>query len=112
MSDNKVIMDYMNRNYTEIQPKAFYRAIFPQGELESKGKHEKGKYNAVAVELLPKGKTAFKTSPDFSVDRRRVPSPTSCIRNHTSLRFTSTKLTDIGLRKKVVGEPSTRNSAN
>ena len=56
MSDNKVIMDYMNRNYTEIQPKAFYRAIFPQGELESKGKHEKGKYNAVAVELLPKGK--------------------------------------------------------
>lgn len=56
MSDNKVIMDYMNCNYTEIQPKAFYRAIFPQGELESKGKHEKGKYNAVAVELLPKGK--------------------------------------------------------
>ena len=55
MSDNKVIMDYMNHNYTEIQPKAFYRAIFPQGELESKGKHEKGKYNAVAVELLPKG---------------------------------------------------------
>lgn len=48
-------LDYMSQNYTEIQPKAFYRAIFPKGELESRGKYEPGKYHAVAVELLPKG---------------------------------------------------------
>lgn len=48
-------LDYMSQNYTEIPPKAFYRAIFPKGELERRGKYEPGKYNAVAVELLPKG---------------------------------------------------------
>lgn len=54
MSDSKIIIDYMEQYYTQISPKAFYRAIFPQGELECKGKHEQGKYNAIAVELLPK----------------------------------------------------------
>lgn len=32
----------------------FYRVIFPSGELEQLGNYETGKYNAIAVELLPK----------------------------------------------------------
>lgn len=56
MSDSKVILDFMQQFYDEIPPKAFYRALFPKGELESKGKQEQGRYNAVAVELLPQKK--------------------------------------------------------
>lgn len=56
MSISNAVKPFMEQYFTEIQPKDFYRAIFPKGELESKGKYESGKYNAVAVELLPKGK--------------------------------------------------------
>lgn len=48
------IAEYLNQFYDEIPPKDFYRAIFPVGELEEHGKQETGRYNAIAVELLPK----------------------------------------------------------
>lgn len=53
------INDYLKSLYKEVEPVEFYRAIFPEGELEEKGNQVTGKYNAVAVELLeaPEGKT-------------------------------------------------------
>lgn len=47
------ITDYLDRYFDTIEPKAFYRALFPLGELEETGKMVSGKYNAIAVELLP-----------------------------------------------------------
>ena len=49
------ILQYLQQYFDEVQPLEFYRNIFPQGELEAKGKQERGKYNAIAVELQPKG---------------------------------------------------------
>lgn len=43
----------MEQFFDEVEPMEFYRNIFPEGELEAAGKQEKGKYNALAVELLP-----------------------------------------------------------
>lgn len=43
--------------FDEVTPTEFYRDLFPAGELAKHNKEgisEKGKYNAVAVELLPK----------------------------------------------------------
>lgn len=54
MSDRIFINDYLQRYFDEIEPFDFYRAIFPEGELESHEEREQGKYNAIAVELLPK----------------------------------------------------------
>lgn len=48
------ILKHLEQFYDEVEPMEFYRSIFPAGELEEKGKQEKGKYNAIAVELLPK----------------------------------------------------------
>ena len=48
------IVDYLNTFFDEVFPQSFYRNIFPIGELEERGKQEKGKYNAIAVELLQK----------------------------------------------------------
>lgn len=48
------IAAYLSQFYDELTPKEFYRAIFPAGELEQAGCQEQGRYNAVAVELLPK----------------------------------------------------------
>jgi len=48
------IPEFLETYYDELTPQDFYRAIFPQGELEEHGKQEIGKYNAIAVELLPK----------------------------------------------------------
>ena len=53
MEDRVFIRDYLDRYFDEIKPKDFYRSIFPLGELEEKGIQTAGKYNAIAVELLP-----------------------------------------------------------
>lgn len=54
MSDRIFIRQYLEQYFDELEPKDFYRAIFPEGELEQHGEQEQGKYNAIAVELLPK----------------------------------------------------------
>ena len=48
------ILEYLKLHYDEIKPLEFYRSIFPLGELEEQGEKTQGKYNAIAVELLPK----------------------------------------------------------
>lgn len=48
------ILDYLTTYFDEQQPLEFYRSIFPLGELAEKGVLEQGKYNCIAVELLPK----------------------------------------------------------
>ena len=45
-------VEYLTTNYQSISPKEFYRDIFPEGSLQEKGRYKKGKYNAIAVELL------------------------------------------------------------
>ena len=54
MADRMFIKDTLSTYYDEVEPKDFYRAIFPNGELATKGELVTGKYNALAVELLPK----------------------------------------------------------
>ena len=53
MQDRLFIRDWLHTYFDEIEPREFYRAIFPAGELEEKGQQVQGKYNAIAVELLP-----------------------------------------------------------
>lgn len=48
------VLTYLEQYFDEIEPLDFYRSIFPKGELGIKGIKEVGKYNAIAVELLPK----------------------------------------------------------
>jgi hypothetical protein len=42
------------RGYRELQPKEFYRAIFPEGSLQSR-EHD-GKGNIIATQIRPSGK--------------------------------------------------------
>ena len=44
--------EFLQSNYQSVSPINFYRNIFPEGSLEEKAKYEKGKYNAIAVELF------------------------------------------------------------
>ena len=53
MKDRLFIRDTLQQWYDELEPLEFYRAIFPEGELAEKGQMITGKYNALAVELLP-----------------------------------------------------------
>lgn len=48
------ILQYLHTYFDEVSPLEFYRAIFPVGELEDRNERVVGKYNAIAVELLPK----------------------------------------------------------
>lgn len=53
--DCSFINKYLETYTDEVTPKEFYRDVFPQGELANhQEKNKKGKYNAIAVELLPK----------------------------------------------------------
>lgn len=54
VAERVFIYEYLKEWYDEIEPKEFYRAIFPVGELETHEQRRQGKYNGVAVELLPK----------------------------------------------------------
>ena len=49
------VLQYLQQFFDEVEPLDFYRSIFPFGELEAAGVQEQGKYNAIAVELQPKG---------------------------------------------------------
>ena len=51
---NNHLTQYLETYFDEIEPREFYRNIFPLGELEENGQQIQGKYNAIAVELLPK----------------------------------------------------------
>jgi hypothetical protein len=55
---NDFIVKYLNTYFDEVEPLEFYRDIFPIGELEKKEERVEGKYNAIAVELLPKAERA------------------------------------------------------
>ncbi|EJT5915416.1 MAG: hypothetical protein KIB53_13885 [Paraclostridium bifermentans] len=46
-----LLTEYLLHHYDEVGPIDFYRDIFPTGELQEKGIYEKGKYNAIAVEV-------------------------------------------------------------
>ena len=46
MPSDNFIKDYMNTYFDEVEPKDFYRAIFPPGELAThEEKETKGKVN-------------------------------------------------------------------
>ena len=53
MQDRLFIVEYLEQYFDEVEPLDFYRLIFPEGELEKKGQQEIGKYNAIAIELIP-----------------------------------------------------------
>lgn len=53
-TDRLFLAEYLEQYFDEVEPKEFYRAIFPAGELEESGKMQQGMYNSIAVELLPK----------------------------------------------------------
>lgn len=50
------LTEYLNIYYDEIEPKEFYREIFPQGELDTKDSMTKGKYTGVIVEVTKEKK--------------------------------------------------------
>lgn len=54
MQSSGFLEKYLEQYFDELTPKEFYRALFPAGELAThEEKQKKGKYNAIAVELLP-----------------------------------------------------------
>lgn len=53
---DNILTKYLYTYYDEIESKEFYRAIFPKGELQEKGVYEKGKYNAIVVEVTKEKK--------------------------------------------------------
>ena len=67
MQDRLFIRDYLMQYFDELEPMEFYREIFPEGELEEAGKQVTGKYNALAVELLP----FTEESKDKRIDARK-----------------------------------------
>lgn len=53
---DNILTKYLYTYYDEIEPREFYRAIFPKGELQHKGVYEQGKYNAIVVEVTKEKK--------------------------------------------------------
>ena len=45
------LTDYLSTYFDEIEPKDFYREIFPKGELDTKDSKTKGKYTGIIVEV-------------------------------------------------------------
>lgn len=43
---------YLAENFEEMIPVAFYRELFPEGELDEEGSFTKGKYTAIAIRVF------------------------------------------------------------
>lgn len=50
------LTDYLSTYFDEIEPKDFYREIFPKGELDTKDSKTKGKYTGIIVEVTKEKK--------------------------------------------------------
>ena len=46
-----ILTEYLYTYFDEVEPKEFYRNIFPKGTLQEMGVFEKGKYNGIIVEV-------------------------------------------------------------
>lgn len=55
------IAGWLCDRFQDVTPEFFYRTIFPEGELEEKGKYERGKYNGIIVAVTDKKKYNGKT---------------------------------------------------
>ena len=59
-----VFTDWLEQFFDEVTPHDFYRAIFPEGELEKQGEYVTGKYCGIAIEVTrekkPDGKPRIK----------------------------------------------------
>ena len=50
-----VLANKLWRQFEPVDPMTFYREIFPEGELDDWGENTKGKYTAIAIEILKQG---------------------------------------------------------
>ena len=50
------LTEWLYSMFQEIEPRAFYRMIFPMGELERHGEYVKGKYNGIIVAVTGRKK--------------------------------------------------------
>lgn len=67
------ITEYLSQYFDELEPKEFYRVIFPKGELDTKGAMTKGKYTGILIEVTDKKKKVIKTYRDGSTKEMEVP---------------------------------------
>ena len=51
-----IITDALEATFPEVHYSDFYRDIFPVGSFEQKGVYEDGKYNGIAVSIVPGAK--------------------------------------------------------
>ena len=51
-----VLTEWMQERFPEVDPKEFYREIFPAGELEKRGEYVTGKYNGIIVAVTGRKK--------------------------------------------------------
>ena len=52
-----VLTEWLAERFPEIDPRSFYREIFPAGELEKRGEYVKGKYNGIIVAVTGRKKS-------------------------------------------------------
>lgn len=57
--------DYLSTFCDEVTPMEFYRAVFPEGELQRSDESGNWKCNAIAVELLPKSVKRYTIGDDL-----------------------------------------------
>ncbi|MBQ9753058.1 MAG: hypothetical protein IJV81_09590 [Paludibacteraceae bacterium] len=67
------ITEYLNQYFDELEPKEFYRVIFPEGELDQRDAMTKGKYTGIIIEVTDKKKKVTKTYKDGTTKEVEVP---------------------------------------
>lgn len=74
------LTEYLQERYEEVSAVAFYRDIFPAGELEEKGVYQRGKYCGIAVEVVDKDKVKrYSVTDELSVIEELQQSDNFCL---------------------------------
>lgn len=84
-TDNEAIAGWLAGRYPEVGPRDFYRDLFPVGELEERGVHNRGEYHGVAVQIAGEGRARrYSVTDDLDVIDRLVATDDFCVMSPVS----------------------------
>ena len=80
-----VLTEWLSERFPEHEPLAFYRELFPAGELEARGVYNEGEYHAVAIQIIGQDKAKrYSVTDDLDVVRDLIATDDFCVMSPVS----------------------------
>lgn len=79
-----MVADWLAERFPEVEPREFYRELFPQGELDALGAFTPGKYCGIAVQVVGRKAKRYTVTDELSVIDKLLASNDFCVMSPVS----------------------------